>query len=95
MPDYDLFKPNPRLTKKRLENNKAILSVLANFFAENPDQRFGQALFNLDILTLNEDSEMINPYHTESKASLTAAKAAMKKIRKAVQAVERERTKAK
>lgn len=34
----------------RLEANREILRVLSDFLEKNPDQRFGQALINLNIL---------------------------------------------
>ena len=68
---------------KRLEANLEILSVLANFFVENPDQRFGQALANLDIIIKDpyDPPKVVDPYYMESKDILKRAKAASKKIK--------------
>jgi hypothetical protein len=68
---------------KRLEANLEILSVPGNLFMENPDQHFGQALANLDIILKDpyEPPHIIDPYHMESKDILKRAKAASNKIK--------------
>lgn len=38
------------LTEKRKQDNAAILAVLTQYLADNPDMRFSQALSNLDIV---------------------------------------------
>lgn len=43
-------------TPNRLECNKIIVSKLSEFLNDNPDIRFGQALWILDILDDNIDS---------------------------------------
>ena len=43
-------------TPNRFECNKLIISELSEFLKDNPDIRFGQALWILDILDDNIDS---------------------------------------
>ena len=44
--------------------HKAILEMIENYLEKNPAQRFGQALFNLDI------NQFASPKHPEEKKHL-------------------------
>ena len=41
------------------EAKQEILNIIANYCKENPNQRFGQILFNLNINEFKKDSEKI------------------------------------
>ena len=53
----------------RLECNKAIISKLSEFLKDNPDIRFGQALWILDILDDNIDSFNEEPLNMLNRLS--------------------------
>jgi len=44
------MKKDKELTEQRALDNLLILTKLATYIANNPDLRFGQALFNLNIV---------------------------------------------
>ena len=45
-----VFPPNPKFDEKRADANAKLIQILAQYLTDNPDQRFGQALRNLDII---------------------------------------------
>ena len=61
--------------RTRLASNKEILKRLAKAVKENPDQRFGQLLRNLDVIVEIRNQQGIpsywqNDFNTESVAIL-------------------------
>ncbi len=48
------------------EAKQEILNIIANYCKENPNQRFGQILFNLNINEFKKDSEEIRDIHNDS-----------------------------
>ena len=48
------------------EAKQEILNIIANYCNENPNQRFGQILFNLNINEFKKDSEEIRDIHNDS-----------------------------
>ena len=56
-------------TPNRLECNKIIISKLSEFLKDNPDIRFGQALWILDILDDNIDSFNEEPLNMLNRLS--------------------------
>ena len=48
------------------EVKQEILNIIANYCNENPNQRFGQILFNLNINEFKEDSEEIRDIYNDS-----------------------------
>lgn len=48
------------------EAKQKILNIIANYCNENPNQRFGQILFNLNINEFKKDSEEIRDIHNDS-----------------------------
>ena len=48
------------------EAKQEILNIIANYSKENPNQRFGQILFNLNINEFKKDSEEIRDIHNDS-----------------------------
>lgn len=60
----------------RLEYNKLLLDILKEYFEQNPEIRFSQALSNLDYVKQSESLTSLNPfwideYYLESKDLLT------------------------
>ena len=62
------------MKNERLDYNLELISLLRAHFLANPNERFIQALFNLNIMRRNEDSEIVDLYYEESKTTLTTAK---------------------
>ena len=48
------------------EVKQEILNIIANYCKENPNQRFGQILFNLNINEFKKDSEEIRDIYNDS-----------------------------
>ncbi len=48
------------------EAKQEILNIIENYCKENPNQRFGQILFNLNINEFKKDSEEIRDIHNDS-----------------------------
>ena len=48
------------------EAKQEIVNIIANYCKENPNQRFGQILFNLNINEFKKDSEEIRDIHNDS-----------------------------
>ncbi len=48
------------------EAKQEILNIITNYCKENPNQRFGQILFNLNINEFKKDSEEIRDIHNDS-----------------------------
>ena len=48
------------------EAKQEILNIIANYCKENPNQRFAQILFNLNINEFKKDSEEIRDIHNDS-----------------------------
>ena len=48
------------------EAKQKILNIIANYCNENPNQRFGQILFNLNINEFKKDSEEIRDIYNDS-----------------------------
>ncbi|MFB3387244.1 hypothetical protein [Flavobacterium sp. LAR06] len=46
------------------QEHKLILELLESYLEKNPSQRFGQALFNLNINEFNETIDSRNPNYT-------------------------------
>jgi GTP-dependent phosphoenolpyruvate carboxykinase len=47
------------------EAKQEILNIIANYCKENPNQRFGQILFNLNINEFKKDSEEIRDIYND------------------------------
>ena len=47
------------------ETQKDILKVIEKFLNENPEQRFGQALFNLNINEFKKDSNEVRDIYND------------------------------
>ena len=47
------------------ETKKEILKMIEEFLNENPNQRFGQALFNLNVIEFQNDSEEIRDIYND------------------------------
>ena len=83
MPNYKLNGPpyKPRryaettvipFTSTRQDYNKAILNILSEYVEKNPDIRFWQMLFNLDLVRFKPDSyDIQDDYNVESSSLLT------------------------
>ena len=67
----------------RLNANLEILDLLKKFLVDNPDQRFHQALYNLDLLKDDVGVDSIrtcrSSYNWESESVLKLMKAALAK----------------
>ena len=63
----------------RLDENKKILKIIADFIEYNPDQRFNQALYKLDIIK----TMISSMYYEESVKTAINAQEASDKIKKA------------
>ena len=48
------------------QTKKEILNILTNYCDKNPEQRFGQILFNLNINEFKEGSEEIRDIYNDS-----------------------------
>lgn len=72
---YDFLKPNPEFDRARSQANYELLVLLGVYLRDNPSQRFGQALNNLDLL---ENAPLAEP-----QSQLARAKAALERIRRA------------
>jgi len=48
------------------ETKKEILNIITNYCDENPDQRFGQILFNLNINEFKKETEEIRDIYNDS-----------------------------
>ena len=48
------------------EAKQKILNIIANYCKENPNQRFGQILFNLNINEFKEDLEEMRDVYNDS-----------------------------
>lgn len=56
----------------RLQNNLAILSLLRNYFTNNPDIRFIQGLWNTGIITRDKDMNIIDRFYEDSDETLSS-----------------------
>ena len=64
------------------EAKQEILNIIANYCKENPNQRFGQILFNLNINEFKKDSEEIRDIHNDSdKKSLERVQSRIKQLK--------------
>ena len=58
------------MSMSRQEANLAILEQLLEIARDQPDQRFGQMLWNAGILTRDKEGVLKDPYHDEPLAIL-------------------------
>lgn len=58
----------------RQQSNLEILNVLRDYFLEEPDMRFCQALVNIGILHYDDDNDVIDPFYDESVDTLANMK---------------------
>lgn len=64
------------------EAKQEILNIIANYGKENPNLRFGQILFNLNINEFKEDSEEIRDIYNDSdKKILERIQSRIKKLK--------------
>ena len=56
----------------RQQANFLILSILTDYITRNPDIRFQQALWNLDLVRRDSEGEFIDDYNAESIDTLAA-----------------------
>lgn len=81
----DILRPNKKIDTSRKTANAELVGILAQFIIENPTQRFGQALINLNIITTSTATLPVqwnNEYHTEPHVMVNRAKAALKRFKK-------------
>jgi len=52
------------------EAKQKILNIIANYCKENPNQRFGQILFNLNINEFKKDSEEIRDVYNDTDKNI-------------------------
>ena len=52
------------------EAKQEILNIIANYCNENPHQRFGQILFNLNINEFKKDSEEIRDVYNDTDKNI-------------------------
>lgn len=73
------------LREEREEYNNKILGMLSKFLRDNPDQRFGQALVNLELIIVRpvKDgiSEVVNPYYIESRETYSHVKSVIERLK--------------
>lgn len=69
----------PNWENPRFRANMKIIELLADFFLYNPDQRFGQALVNLDIVEI-KDGKVRDPFYVESEVIENRARQAIGKF---------------
>lgn len=58
------------MSMSRQEANLTILEQLLEIAKDQPDQRFGQMLWNAGILTWDKEGGLKDPYHDEPVAIL-------------------------
>ena len=64
------------------EAKQEILNIIANYCKENPNQRFGQILFNLNINEFKEDlEEMRDVYNDSDKKILERVQSRIKQLK--------------
>ena len=52
------------------EAKQEILNIITNYCKENPNQRFGQILFNLNINEFKKDSEEIRDVYNDTDKNI-------------------------
>ena len=64
------------------KTQKEILDIVAKYASENPSQRFGQILFNLDVNQFNKEKEYVirDIYNDSDEEILKRIKERLKKI---------------
>ncbi|MBZ9751198.1 hypothetical protein K7W42_10010 [Deinococcus sp. HMF7604] len=58
------------MSPSRLQANFAILELLLEAVSAEPDQRFGQLLWNVGVLTPDEAGSVKDPFYEELTATL-------------------------
>ena len=56
----------------RQQANFHIIAIIADYLAKNPDVRFQQALWNLDLIRRDSEGVFIDDYYAESIDTLLA-----------------------
>ena len=54
----------------RYEANKKILEILSNYIENNPEQRFIQILWNLELINIYNSELIEDRYNEESETTL-------------------------
>ena len=75
----------------RLEANREILGVLADFLEKHPDQRFGQALINVGALKMNDkqvDTIYDEDFWYVSDCVFTESEVTLRNIKEGVKRIE-------
>lgn len=57
-------------TENRLENNRKILKEICEYIEQNPDIRFIQALWNLNIINRDVKGDIVDRYYEEPEKTL-------------------------
>lgn len=77
------------MTNNRQKTNKALVKAISDFLDSNPEQRFNQALINLDVTTYENNIEDIEidacghevvNYYEEPSDTLARVKKAIKRM---------------
>ncbi|MBR5598403.1 MAG: hypothetical protein IKW39_00015 [Alphaproteobacteria bacterium] len=58
----------------RYEANKKILEILLKYIENNPEQRFIQILWNLDLINIGNSELIEDRYNEESETTLNKLK---------------------
>ena len=61
-------------TMTRYEANKKILEILSKYIENNPEQRFIQILWNLDLINIGNSELVEDRYNEESETTLNKLK---------------------
>lgn len=68
-----------------IDNNNKILDIISEYILKNPDQRFGQILFNLNITNSEKDSiELRDIYYDSNEEILKRIKKRVKELNKKI-----------
>ena len=67
----------------RQNSNLEIVNLLIDYLIKNPNQRFGQALMNLNVLPRQENSELADPFYEEPEKTLERIQNTLKLIKTA------------
>lgn len=70
------------MSMSRQDANLAILERLLEAAAAEPDQRFGQLLWNFSVLIPGEEGGLRDPYNDESMAILHRMEKRIQELRK-------------